>query len=160
MNSFFREHFKGAMRNLCFIVGIILTAIILSFIRHNYLNMTFRAKSPTLEKRYFVLDASFIHILSCSHVIKSISNYFSAFKELIIVDFFSFLANLVQPCMYMALKPRVKLKQSCTSSCWFRFFYMLISKQELARQVWSFNVVRISNNDFTFRSHVYHCEVL
>lgn len=110
MNSFFREHFKGAMRYLCFFIRIVLAAIILSFVWYYDLYVAFRTKSSTLKQRYFVLYTSFIHILSRPYIIKRIGDDVSAFKELIRVYFFTFLANFVQSCMNMALKSRIELK--------------------------------------------------
>lgn len=36
---------------------------------------------------------------------------------------------------------------------------MLLSKEELSGEIWSLNVVRISDSDFTFGSHVDHGKV-
>lgn len=97
------------MRDLSLLIGIILTAVIFSFVGNDDLNMSFGAKSTAFKERNLILHTSLVHIHSCLYVVKGICNDSSAFEKLIAKDFFSFFTNLVKPGDDMPLKARIEL---------------------------------------------------
>ena len=105
------------MRYLCLLVWIILTSVILCFVRNNDLHVSFRPQGSTFEERHLVFNTSLIHIYSCFNVIQSVCNYSSALEELIAENLFSFLTDLIQTSDYVPLKARVQLKESGTGGC-------------------------------------------
>lgn len=128
MHSFFWEHLESAVRNLSLFTGIILTAIVLSFIGNDDLHMSLGTKSTAFKESNLILNASLIHILPCFHIIEGIGNYISTLKELISKDFFRLFADLIKTSDDMSLQARIHLEQSCTGSGRLRLLHVLLSE--------------------------------
>ena len=74
MNRLLREQLQSAVRDLCILIRVILTTIVLGLVWYNDLNVTLGTKRATLKQRHLVLNTSLVNILPCSDVIQSVSN--------------------------------------------------------------------------------------
>jgi hypothetical protein len=107
VNSFFREHFQCANRNLLVLFRIILTCIRFSFEWNYALYMSFWSKCSRVNEWHSPTHTSLINVNSCLNAIKSISNYWLSFKEWLWIDMRCLLMNSVHPCINMVLQRRV-----------------------------------------------------
>lgn len=123
------------MRDLIFLVRIVLTAIVFGFVGNNHLNVSFWSQSAALKERNLIFHASLIHVLPSTNVIQGIGYDSSAFKEFIGINFFCFFTDFIETSMNVALKTRVQLQESSTCSSRFGFFDVFVSKQKLPGQI-------------------------
>jgi len=78
MQGFFREHFQSAMRNLSFFLRVLLASVAFCDEWKHDLNMSFRTKCTTLQKRLFIRHATGINLRKASRneqIVKAILKY-------------------------------------------------------------------------------------
>lgn len=98
------------MRDLCLLIGVVLTSIIFSLVRNDDLNVSLWTKCAAFKERDLVLNASLVHVLTGFDVIKSVGYDLSAAEELVREDFLGFLAYFVESSDDVAFEARVELK--------------------------------------------------
>lgn len=83
MQGLLGKHFQSAVRDLPFLNWVVLTAVALSRIRDDYLDVSFGPKGSRLKQRYFILNASLVDVSSSCNVVQSVSHNSQALKEFV-----------------------------------------------------------------------------
>jgi hypothetical protein len=114
------------------------------------LRVAFCAQSTAFEQWLFVPYALLVNVLSGFDVIDSVDNEIQSSPEVIIEILFIFLSD----SQLNAFESRVGIHFSSDSTCSLTLVLtnMLLSEQELSVQVADFNIVIISDINFTITS--------